>query len=161
MHNVTFTTLTNLKELNVNGVGINSLDVSNNLLLETLTLNNASGFYLDLSANTALTSLSARAADLSGINMQNDNNANITFFDAEQNSSTMNCIQVDDPDASYLNTWDVDSNVVFSLDCSLTNIPDADFESYLETHDANGDTCLLYTSPSPRDQRGSRMPSSA
>ena len=23
------------------------------------------------------------------------------------------------------------------------------------------DTCLLYTSPSPRDQRGSRMPSSA
>ena len=24
-----------------------------------------------------------------------------------------------------------------------------------------GGTCLLYTSPSPRDQRGSRMPSSA
>ena len=24
-----------------------------------------------------------------------------------------------------------------------------------------GDSCLLYTSPSPRDQRGSRMPSSA
>ena len=24
-----------------------------------------------------------------------------------------------------------------------------------------GSTCLLYTSPSPRDQRGSRMPSSA
>ena len=25
----------------------------------------------------------------------------------------------------------------------------------------SGRTCLLYTSPSPRDQRGSRMPSSA
>ena len=25
----------------------------------------------------------------------------------------------------------------------------------------SGETCLLYTSPSPRDQRGSRMPSSA
>ena len=25
----------------------------------------------------------------------------------------------------------------------------------------DGNTCLLYTSPSPRDQRGSRMPSSA
>ena len=25
----------------------------------------------------------------------------------------------------------------------------------------NSTTCLLYTSPSPRDQRGSRMPSSA
>ena len=27
--------------------------------------------------------------------------------------------------------------------------------------DINNDNCLLYTSPSPRDQRGSRMPSSA
>ena len=26
---------------------------------------------------------------------------------------------------------------------------------------ADGEHCLLYTSPSPRDQRGSRMPSSA
>ena len=26
---------------------------------------------------------------------------------------------------------------------------------------AGGNACLLYTSPSPRDQRGSRMPSSA
>ncbi len=139
LYNSTFTTLTSLKALNVNGVGINSLDVSTNLLLETLALNNASGFYLDLSANTALTSLSAREADLSGINMQNGNNANITFFDTELNSSTMNCIMVDDPNASYLNTWNVDSNVVFTLDCSLTNIPDSDFENYLETHDAAGD----------------------
>ena len=29
------------------------------------------------------------------------------------------------------------------------------------THVSNITTCLLYTSPSPRDQRGSRMPSSA
>ena len=28
-------------------------------------------------------------------------------------------------------------------------------------HDDTLDRCLLYTSPSPRDQRGSRMPSSA
>ena len=27
--------------------------------------------------------------------------------------------------------------------------------------DGDGNACLLYTSPSPRDQRGSRMPSSA
>ena len=32
-------------------------------------------------------------------------------------------------------------------------------QQYLETH--NNWPCLLYTSPSPRDQRGSRMPSSA
>ena len=28
-------------------------------------------------------------------------------------------------------------------------------------HKPNANSCLLYTSPSPRDQRGSRMPSSA
>ena len=33
--------------------------------------------------------------------------------------------------------------------------------SYLEQVTALGGSCLLYTSPSPRDQRGSRMPSSA
>lgn len=138
LFNATFTTLANLRTLLANDVGLNSLDVSNNLLLETLALDAASGFFLDLSANTALTSLSARNSDLSGINMQNGNNANVSFFDAEGNSSTMNCILVDDPTAAYLNTWNVDSNVVFTLDCSLTNIPDSDFENYLETHDANG-----------------------
>ena len=32
---------------------------------------------------------------------------------------------------------------------------------FLESGDIVISTCLLYTSPSPRDQRGSRMPSSA
>ena len=34
---------------------------------------------------------------------------------------------------------------------------------HFQTHkkDNHSRTCLLYTSPSPRDQRGSRMPSSA
>ena len=32
---------------------------------------------------------------------------------------------------------------------------------YLSSDDEDDMTCLLYTSPSPRDQRGSRMPSSA
>ena len=33
-------------------------------------------------------------------------------------------------------------------------------EAYRESLDLDND-CLLYTSPSPRDQRGARMPSSA
>ena len=44
----------------------------------------------------------------------------------------------------------------------LSKVPDQhrDYAStILAQHDI--DTCLLYTSPSPRDQRGSRMPSSA
>ena len=34
-------------------------------------------------------------------------------------------------------------------------------EEYRSTEDAMRKACLLYTSPSPRDQRGRRMPSSA
>ena len=34
-----------------------------------------------------------------------------------------------------------------------------DVDSVFETYDSN--TCLLYTSPSPRDPKTSRMPSSA
>ena len=42
-------------------------------------------------------------------------------------------------------------------------LPVACHVGYWDQCDALGDTvyCLLYTSPSPRDQRGSRMPSSA
>ena len=36
-----------------------------------------------------------------------------------------------------------------------------DFPSHFHICRAMAWTCLLYTSPSPRDQRGSRMPSSA
>ena len=36
-----------------------------------------------------------------------------------------------------------------------------DLESTQKKIEKGGGTCLLYTSPSPRDQRGSRMPSSA
>ena len=34
-------------------------------------------------------------------------------------------------------------------------------QEFIAVHGAHGTHCLLYTSPSPRDQRGSRMPSSA
>ena len=34
-------------------------------------------------------------------------------------------------------------------------------ESLMKLHDDSADTCLLYTSPSPRDRTRSRMPSSA
>ena len=51
-------------------------------------------------------------------------------------------------------------------DASVTDL-DNDGIAVAEDIDSDGDglieisTCLLYTSPSPRDQRGSRMPSSA
>ena len=52
----------------------------------------------------------------------------------------------------------------FELDPSLFLLsPDAMTEEMkdVKLFLRNTNTCLLYTSPSPRDQRGSRMPSSA
>ena len=43
-----------------------------------------------------------------------------------------------------------------SCDCIVSNMPDVERKKAYDC-----DICLLYTSPSPRDQRGSRMPSSA
>ena len=48
---------------------------------------------------------------------------------------------------------------------SMTNTDTCDVDStvaqIISLEEAGADICLLYTSPSPRDQRGSRMPSSA
>ena len=52
----------------------------------------------------------------------------------------------------------------FDMDSEPGNDPDTDDDGMIGSEDDNpNDTgiCLLYTSPSPRDQRGSRMPSSA
>ena len=47
---------------------------------------------------------------------------------------------------------------IFKIKCAYMAV-----ESYSgeEIEDQQGDICLLYTSPSPRDLRASRMPSSA
>ena len=47
-----------------------------------------------------------------------------------------------------------------SIIAALT-ISSAVFANEIKMGKADWDTCLLYTSPSPRDQSGSRMPSSA
>ena len=64
-----------------------------------------------------------------------------------------------------------DSNDPHALECHLQQMKLAGIDGVIidwyGTKDANDyamlhrNTCLLYTSPSPRDQRGSRMPSSA
>ena len=46
-------------------------------------------------------------------------------------------------------------------DVSVDDIDGTTVVSLYGLAGASFDTCLLYTSPSPRDQRGSRMPSSA
>ena len=98
-----FGVLSKLKNLNCNDTNLTSLDLSANLLLETLFINNVSGFDVDLSNNTKLTSFSASSSDLTNLNIKNGNNVNVTLFDARFNQ--FSCIQVDDPSASYLSIW--------------------------------------------------------
>ena len=56
--------------------------------------------------------------------------------------------------------------LLFDLDGTLTDTDTLHLQAFrqlLREHDGRelSQACLLYTSPSPRDQRGSRMPSSA
>ena len=55
-----------------------------------------------------------------------------------------------------LNVWNALASTTPNLQSANVPSGQIDFESVL-LHEV----CLLYTSPSPRDQRGSRMPSSA
>ena len=58
--------------------------------------------------------------------------------------------------------YDVCHDVDHLLDILIKlRIGDGDYYLELSDNDTNTKDCLLYTSPSPRDQRGSRMPSSA
>ena len=50
---------------------------------------------------------------------------------------------------------------VAGAETMLLSWPDGVNRQYYEAMVSVIKTCLLYTSPSPRDQRGSRMPSSA
>ena len=55
-------------------------------------------------------------------------------------------------------------NVIVTMDGVVKYVPiDIENRDYrkLQAWVAQGNTCLLYTSPSPRDKRQSRMPSSA
>ena len=61
------------------------------------------------------------------------------------------------------NDVSLDVNYGFIYSGDVYNIPGGDDDPLFDDDGNLGDRggCLLYTSPSPRDQRGSRMPSSA
>ena len=55
----------------------------------------------------------------------------------------------------------ISGNIFNNNDFGQDFNPDWDNSSLVDVKPLTANTCLLYTSPSPRDQRGSRMPSSA
>ena len=75
-------------------------------------------------------------------------------------STTTSVINSEDPDE--LVCWsesEENGSPVLSADAGLHTIESARLDATNRSEVLS--TCLLYTSPSPRDQRGSRMPSSA
>ena len=63
---------------------------------------------------------------------------------------------------SKVNPWSIPQNFAPAQSILINNkFTNSDFFSIKKNNQVHFKTCLLYTSPSPRDQRGSRMPSSA
>ena len=54
-----------------------------------------------------------------------------------------------------------DAEDLVEIGDALIDFPFGDSQEYIYEIGTEDPACLLYTSPSPRDQRGSRMPSSA
>ena len=132
-------TNTVLEELYVQFAQLTDLDISNNMNLEDLSCsyNNLSGS-LDVSAHTNLEYLDASENYFSSLNVKNGNNSNFRYFYANANPN-LTCIEVDDVDYSTTNWNYIDATASFNTTCSLTSVPDANFEAYLETHNATGD----------------------
>ncbi|MCH2034927.1 MAG: M4 family metallopeptidase [Tenacibaculum sp.] len=98
-------------------VGLETLDVSNNVLLENLFVNDTDISVLDLSKNSKLTNLVASSNnDLSQLNLQNGNNLNVTNL-LLTGTPNLTCIQVDDATYSSTNWTSIDAQNSFSEDC--------------------------------------------
>ena len=63
--------------------------------------------------------------------------------------------------AIFLNDMIDEAELQSILEITNKKNPSFPYWKYDRIEGTLDDTCLLYTSPSPRDQRGSRMPSSA
>ncbi|MDD3772763.1 MAG: T9SS type A sorting domain-containing protein [Weeksellaceae bacterium] len=100
---------------------LTSLDLSQNTQLWRVNARNNQLTSVDFGANTALTQISVESNNLSGLNVQNGNNTNITYFFA-YNNSNLYCIQVDNVAISNANwtgsNYNFDSHASFNTNCS-------------------------------------------
>lgn len=140
--------------LDVSGNGIAYLrGIEDFVLLETLNCSSNELTVLDLTKNSSLTSLNTKNNSLVYLNVKNGNTLAIATFNALENEN-LSCIQIDEGMIPPF-SWEYDSreefNMEFNLVCSLTYVPDAYFESYLETHNADGEDVTIGDSSSMGD----------
>ena len=79
----------------------------------------------------------------------------VAYFKGHGNFKSKNEINI--KDANNKETTIRADNIVIATGSVPVSLPGINFDEKIIL----SSTCLLYTSPSPRDQRGSRMPSSA
>ncbi|MEE9407551.1 MAG: T9SS type A sorting domain-containing protein [Polaribacter sp.] len=142
----------NLIFVDAHHTGISSLDLSTSPLVSTLDLYDTQLTALNLDANPAIVYLLAyNNPMLTTFSIKNGNNNGLSGSSfATLNSPNLTCIEVSDANYATTTWTQIDSQQRFSTNCSLTqtNIPDDNFEAYLETHDANGNVVALGASNS-------------
>ncbi|MEW7289150.1 T9SS type A sorting domain-containing protein [Aquimarina sp. 2304DJ70-9] len=129
-----------LQELDCYGNQMSSIDVTQNLDLVYLYVSDNQLTTLDLSQNIALEELEADDNQLTYLNLKNGNNVSTFSYVNVTNNPNLSCIEVDDVTYSNTNWTDKDAHSFYSIDCRQTYVPDDNFENYLETHDADGNT---------------------
>ncbi|CAM3410334.1 hypothetical protein [Aequorivita lipolytica] len=130
----------NIIALNCANNKLNTLDMSNNLSLESLNCGNNPFYEIDLSPNTKLTHLDIRTTkiatldlskntnlvvikgvcnyNLKTVNVRNNSNDKILIFFFGLNNTTLECVQVDDIDYSNtITNWIIPENAIYSLNC--------------------------------------------
>ncbi|WP_298766278.1 leucine-rich repeat domain-containing protein [uncultured Polaribacter sp.] len=133
----------NLETLFCDNNGITSIDVSSNTKLSSLGIQNNQISALDVSANTLLVQLFCSFNQLTSLNIANGNNNSLAIFNSTGNA-TLNCIKADaTTPINGLTGWSKDMQHIFSSSCAQTYVPDDNLETYLETHDANGNPVAI------------------
>ncbi|MBG6132726.1 Leucine-rich repeat (LRR) protein [Aquimarina sp. EL_43] len=105
-----------LEEVNLRSNSITNLLVDNNPNLKKLKVGKNALTTLDVTACTQLEELAVHQNLLESLDVRNGNNNLITDFFVLYNPN-LTCIQVDDPTATYLSSWEKDDIASFSEDC--------------------------------------------
>lgn len=146
-NNLTSLDVSNLANLRVlwaaNGNVFNSIDVSNNLLLEDFRIRQYTGASINLSANTALTRFACESCDL--LTVDTSNNINLSFLDLWNSDIT----SLDLSTNVNLATLDIYSTNITTLDLSantaLTNLIANDITTLTSIDVRNGNNVNINT----------------
>lgn len=124
--------LVSARDNNISGF----LDTSQNPVLRSIIMSNNNIIGFDLSQNAVLLSFGAADNPIQSLDVRNGNNENIVTFVAYGTSGALDCILVDDANATYLDDWFKDPETTYvnnQAECDALGLVDAmlqDFTMY-------------------------------